>query len=156
MTEYSTTPWLLRARLPRLGFGVVAFFDQIYRLKDRKKRWFSRWSACEIPPFSFFVRFSFNGCRLTIAVCRYKMQASQISCAGAYRQYGTNQARLQNCAVFYRQKSTYRWKKAFIFKDFQAFPYAKYALYTLLVQAFFSFYTPYQNLPMQKISINIY
>ena len=79
------------ARLRRLGFGVVAFFRPIYRLKDRKKRWFSRWSACEIPPFSFFVRFSFNGCRLTIAVCRYKMQASQISCAGAYRQYGTKQ-----------------------------------------------------------------
>ena len=29
-------------RLRRLGFGVVAFFQPIYRLKDRKKRWFSR------------------------------------------------------------------------------------------------------------------
>jgi len=30
------------AHLRLLGFDVVAFTDQIYRLKGRKKRWFSR------------------------------------------------------------------------------------------------------------------
>jgi len=61
------------------------------RLKDRKKGGFRADPLAKYHRFSFFVRFSFNGCRLTIAVCRYKMQASQISCAGAYRQYGTKQ-----------------------------------------------------------------
>jgi len=61
------------------------------RLKDRKKGGFRADPLAKYHRFSFFVRFSFNGCRLTIAVCRYKMQARQISCAGAYRQYGTKQ-----------------------------------------------------------------
>ena len=67
------------------------FFRLTYRLKGRKNGGFRANPLAKFRRLSFFVRFSFNGCRLTIAVCRYKMQASQISCAGAYRQYGTKQ-----------------------------------------------------------------
>ena len=81
----------MRARLRRLGFSFVAFFRPIYRLKGRKNGGFRADPLAKFRRFSFFVRFSFNGCRLAIAVCRYKMQARQISCAGAYRQYGTKQ-----------------------------------------------------------------
>ena len=60
-------------------------------LKAEKNGGFRADPLAKYHRFSFFVRFSFYGCRLAIAVCRYKMQARQISCAGAYRQYGTKQ-----------------------------------------------------------------
>jgi hypothetical protein len=44
----------LRARLRRLGFGVVAFFDQIYRLKDRKNGGFRADPLAKYHRLSFF------------------------------------------------------------------------------------------------------
>ena len=113
-----------------LRFWCRRFFRPIYRLKDRKNGGFRANPLAKYHRFSFFVRFSFNGCRLTIAVCRYKMQASQISCAGAYRQYGTK----QDCRIapyFIGRNRRIVERKPSSLRFFAKFCTLKYAMYYL-------------------------
>ena len=118
-----------------LRFWCRRFFSTRFTdLKTEKNGGFRADPLAKHHRFSFFVRFSFNGCRLTIAVCRYKMQASQISCAGAYRQYGTK----HDCRIapyFIGRNRRIVERKPSSLRFFANFCTLKYAMYHLCTSA---------------------